>query len=177
MSPIRDPRFSHARWEETLKKDRDVSDRRGRLEYIKPTVILAAGGGAVMAIIALFGGGETDELSGPVSAAIYPVLLAIQLVFGVAGLWAASSLWLGGAGPLGLAVLRLAGIYAATDLVGYLVAPLAFVGWLIQIVCYLILLGWLFELDFGETVALALITFLLKLAGGTVIAVILSGVL
>lgn len=81
----------------------------------------------------------------------------------------------GGAGPLGLAILRLAGIYAAVDLLAVIIAPLFFVGWLIQLVCYVCLLAWLFELEVSESIALAVVTFLLKVGAGLILAATLAG--
>lgn len=77
--------------------------------------------------------------------------------------------------PLGLAILRLAGIYAATDLISLVVAPLMIVGWIIHVVCYVGLLAWLFDLQIAESVILAVITFVLKVAGGAVIVLMIYG--
>ena len=88
--------------------------------------------------------------------------------------WCPSYGW-GGAGPLGLAILRLAGIYAAVDLLAVIIAPLFFVGWLIQLVCYVCLLAWLFELEVSESIALAVVTFLLKVGAGLILAATLAG--
>ncbi len=137
MSPVHDPRFSRARWEERLAEDREASRRSDRAEYVKPLVMLLVGGGVVMGRLLLSPG----ETAAATTALLYPVLLAIELAFGVAGLWVVAKLWLGGAGPLGLAILRLAGIYTAVDLLAVIIAPLFFVGWLIQLVCYVCLLA------------------------------------
>ena len=94
---------------------------------------------------------------------------------GVAGLWLAAKLWLGGAGPLGLAILRLAGIYAMTDLIGIVVAPLLMVGWLIKIAVYVAMLAWLFDFEIAESIMVALITFVLKVIGAVAIASLITG--
>ncbi len=142
------------------------------MEYLKPLAMLLLGGGTVVAWLFLTPAVGAD---GPAAALRYPVVLAIELVFGVAGLWVVSKLWLGGAGPLGLAILRLAGIYTAVDLLAVIIAPLFFVGWLIQLVCYVCLLAWLFELEVSESIALALVTFLLKVGAGLILAATLAG--
>ena len=53
MSPVYDPRFSEARWEKTLQKDREASDQAARMEYIKPLVMLVLGGAVVMGVYLL----------------------------------------------------------------------------------------------------------------------------
>ena len=84
-------------------------------------------------------------------------------------------MWLGGVGPLGLAIVRLAGIYAATDLIAILAAPLLFLGWFVYLVCYVGLLAWLFDLEAIESIMLALITFVLKIIAGFAIISLLGG--
>lgn len=176
MPPIQDPRFSKARWNETLQEQREATERTGRMEYIKPLVMLVIGGGVVMALLTFAGSGDPDELSGPAAALLYPVRLVFALFFGVAGLWLAAKLWLGGVGPLGLAILRLAGIYAATDLIPIIAAPLQFLGWFVYLVCYVGLLAWLFDLEAIESMMLALITFVLKILASFTILSLLGGV-
>lgn len=99
---------------------------------------------------------------------MYPVIIAVELVFGLLGLWIAAKLWLGGVGPLGLGILRLAGIYAITDLIAMLVAPLMILGWFIRVVVYVGLLAWLFDLEPNDSIIVALITWLLKLVAWAV---------
>ncbi len=167
MSPIQDPRFSHAHKSQMRQQDRDASERAARMEYIKPTVMLLLGGGIVM--------GSALSSGGVGSALFYVLVITIELIVGVAGLWAASAIWLGGMGPLGLGILRLAGIYAMTDMITLFLGELAFVGWLIRLVCYVAMLAWLFDLDPAESILLAILTFVLKIGAGIAIAVILAG--
>ncbi len=145
------------------------------MEYTKPLVMLLVGGLVVMGLDLMTTPEDPDGISGLVLAAGYPIGLAIELAFGVAGLWIAATLWLGGAGPLGLAIVRLAGIYAMTDLIGIIVAPLAMVGWLIVVALYVVMLAWLFEFDIKESIMVALITFLLKFFAGIVIFSLIMG--
>ncbi len=177
MSPIQDPRFSSARKSQTLQQDRDAGERAARMEYVKPTVMLLLGGGIVMGYLLSSSGVGPDEMSGVGNALLYVLVISIELIVGVAGLWAASAIWLGGMGPLGLGILRLAGIYAMTDLIGLFLGELAFVGWLIQMVCYVAMLAWLFELDLGESIFLAILTFVLKIGAGFALGAILASVL
>ena len=169
MSPIQDPRFSHAHKSQMLQQDRDDSERAARMEYVKPTVMLLLGGGIVV--------GYLLSSSGVGSALLYVLVISIELIVGVAGLWAASAIWLGGMGPLGLGILRLAGIYAMTDMITLFLGELAFVGWLIRLVCYVAMLAWLFDLDPAESILLAILTFVLKIGAGIAIGVILAGVM
>ncbi|MCH8315264.1 MAG: hypothetical protein IIA64_04760 [Planctomycetes bacterium] len=169
MSPIQDPRFSHAHKSQMRQQDRDDSERAARMEYIKPAVMLLLGGGIVVSYLL--------SSSGVGGALLYVVVLSIELIVGVAGLWAASAIWLGGMGPLGLGILRLAGIYAMTDMIALFLGELAFVGWLIQLVCYVAMLAWLFDLDPAESILLAILTFVLKIVAGFAIAVILASVM
>ncbi len=175
MSPIHDPRFSSTRWKERLAESRAASEQAARTEYLKPLAMLLLGGGTVMAWLFLTPAQGADAPAAATVALLYPVVLAIELLFGVAGLWVVSKLWLGGAGPLGLAILRLAGIYAVVDLLAVIIAPLFFVGWLIQLVCYVCLLAWLFELEVSESIVLALVTFVLKVGAGLILAATLAG--
>lgn len=169
MSPIQDPRFSHAHKSQMRQQDRDDSERAARMEYIKPVVMLLLGGGIVVGSVLSSGSAG--------SALLYVLVLSVELIVGVAGLWAASAIWLGGMGPLGLGILRLAGIYAMTDMIALFLGELAFVGLLIQLVCYVAMLAWLFELDPAESILLAILTFVLKIVAGIAIAITLAGVM
>jgi hypothetical protein len=175
MSPVHDPRFSEARREKGTLLDQQAGEHAARLEYIKPLALLVVGGVAVMAVLLLRGTDDPDGASGAVRALVYPIGLALELAFGVAGLWVAAKLWLGGAGPLDLAILRLAGIYAMTDLIGIVVAPLQMVGWLITLVLYVVMIAWLFDFEVIESAFVALITFLLKVFAGVVIFSLITG--
>ena len=175
MSPITDPRYAASRREQ-FDKERADSDRDARMEYIKPLIMLLVGVGGVITWC-LANGDVVDEDGERTPAlgiaAIYLVVFAISLVCGVIGLWLASKLWLGGVGYLGLSILRLAGIYGVTDLVGMVVSGIPLLGWLIQAVVYISLLMWLFELEATESIMLALITFVVKIAATTVVMLIM----
>jgi hypothetical protein len=156
MSPIADPRYAEQR-RAAAAQEEALAQRSARMEYIKPLGLLALGGAIVMTSLALSEGSE--ERSGPMIAALYPVGLAFELVFGMVGLWLATKVLIDDAGPLPLALLRLAGVYACTDAVALMAAPLLGIGWLIKLAVYLGLLMWLFDLDTTESVLLAVITF------------------
>ncbi len=175
MSPVHDPRFTQPRRDEMLQSHREADEQTTRMEYIKPLVMLLVGGLVVMGLSIVTTPEDPDGTSGGVLAALYPIGLTIEVAFGVAGLWVAATLWLGGAGPLGLAVLRLAGIYAMIDLIGIIVAPLLIVGWMIVLVLYVVMLAWLFEFDLKESIMVAVITFLLKFLASVVIFSLVMG--
>jgi hypothetical protein len=177
MSPITDPRYAASRREQ-IDKEQSDSAREARMEYIKPLIMLLVGIGSVITWH-LANGDVVDEDGERTPAlgivAIYLVVFVISLVCGVIGLWLASKLWLGGVGYLGLSILRLAGIYAITDLVGMVVSGLPLLGWFIKAVVYVSLLMWLFELEATESIMLALITFVVKVAATIVVMLVMFG--
>ena len=165
MSPLIDPSYS-AKRQTVLQKEREESERATRMEYIKPLAMFAIG--IPIVIVVMLSEGDS-EISGMGLVFIYAVTFAFSLGAGVAGLWLASHLWLGGAGPLFLCILRLAGIYAITDAVGQFAGGLMMLSWLIPGVVYMALLMWLFELEPGESLILAMITYVLKVAAAVVL--------
>ena len=104
----------------------------------------------------------------------YPIWLAFEVVVGVAGLWVAAKLLLGGAGPLLLAIVRLAGLYAVSDAV-YVVIPLPIIGYLASVVVYIGLLASLFDFELGEAIAVGLITFVLKVLASWIVVAMFMG--
>lgn len=168
--PVADPRFAARRHQELLQET-SASSRATRLEYLKPLIMFFAGAGFVVIYTASTAGNK--ELSGAAFAGLYCIGFAIQLVVGFLGLWAASSLWLGGIGPFGLSMLRLAGIYGVFDAARILASPLSALGTILCLIMYVILLAWLFELELGDSIILALITFLIKIGVGFLIVLLL----
>jgi hypothetical protein len=165
MSPVQDPRFSAARREQIAEKDREMFERAARAEVTIPLAILGVCGIAVLGHDVLAAGWE--------GAAVRLVYYIIQLLLGVLGLWVAATLWLGGAGPLSLAVLRLAAIYTVYDLIliGATAMGLAFLAWFICAVVYISLLAWLFDLEWMDALILAVVTFVIKVAVGAALLV------
>ncbi len=172
MSPIEDPSFAARRHE---IRERELADagRAERAEYIKPLVMVVFGVGAVLTWNTLAPGMPAGLIAGMV----YLVVLVVSLIFGVAGLWVCCKLWLGGAGPFGLGVVRLAGVYGVTDLVGKLTETLSFMSFFIQAVVYVCLLAWLFELELMESIIVAIVTFLLKVMTAFVLALTIGTML
>lgn len=86
MSPVHDPRFTRPRRDENLQSHREADEQTARMEYIKPLVMLLVGGLVVMGLYMVTTPEDPDGTSGVVLAALYPIGLAIELAFGVAGL-------------------------------------------------------------------------------------------
>jgi len=176
MSPIADPRWARARREADEAMAREASEL-SRWEYLRPAAMLAVGMTGTMIWMVADPAARSSPNIGTLQVVVgYPIVVAFQVLFGIAGLWIASSLWLGGAGPLTLGVLRLAGIYTLTDLLDLLVAPLLLLGTLFSLAVYVGLLAWLFELDWREAIVVGLITFLLKTGVYLAILVVAVGV-
>ncbi len=173
MSPFVDPKRSPDRWKAILDQERAESVLAGRMEYYKPLALLIICGGIVTGHLA-YAGGDANA-SGLTLAALYPVILGVKLLVGVIGLWIACSLWLGGVGTLGLAILRLAGIYATADLVTLIAEPLMLLSWLIRVTVYVCLIAWLFDLDVRESIIVAIITWLLKVVTGAILVMAFAG--
>ncbi len=140
-----------------MERQEGEAERSARFEYVKPAIIGALCLPAAMTLAA-----TRSEL--PVASALgsYLAVYAIAVVAGVGALWLASVLLLGGAGPLGLGILRMAAAMAAFDsikfllganMVAILLAGLALVG----------LLMWLFEMDAEEAALVAIIIVVLNL--------------
>ena len=147
-----------------MDEDRRDAERAARIEYLKPLFMLVIGGSVVQVLLFTQEGWW---------ALAYPVVMLIELAFGVAGLWLSCKLLVGGVGYLGLAILRLAGIYAAMDVLGLFAANFGCIGLIIQLVIYVGLLAWLFEFEWRDAVIVAFVTFMIKLGAGLVLAMVL----
>jgi hypothetical protein len=102
------------------------------------------------------------------------VMLAFRVIFGVIGAFILSATVVGGMGFLGEAVLKLTAIYAVTTVTGYALAPLGFFSRIINLILFVGLVQWLFDLEGGEAWIFAIITGLLGIVGAF-IAVMLLG--
>jgi len=174
MSPIVDSRWTEARRKSAAKREA-AEDAEARKEWLIPLALLIAGVGVVItAAMVRESGGEADAPPPWLFALIYPVRLAIEVVIGMLGLWAACALWLGGAGPLGLGLLRLAGIYAIYDAI-VIAIPLGMISGIIGLLVYIGLLVKLFDLEAADAIMLVIITFVLKLGVGLGLMALLAG--
>lgn len=165
MPPIQDPRFSKARWNETLQEQREASERTGRKEYIKPLVMLGVCAPIALGLFVRLAW-SNPEVSAAAFAVVYPIGLGVSVAVGILALFIASQLILGGAGPLGLATLRIAGACAAHDvaylLLGGRVGLTAF-PFLTAVFIFVGLVVWLFEMDLSDAALVAIIILVLKL--------------
>lgn len=159
------------RWDRVLERQAVDAARAARREYFIPAAMLVLGVGVVLALrFILNGNAAPGALVGG-----YLIGLGIEVVVGVVGLFVAARLWLGGAGPLPLGILRLAGIYAVVDAVSIVVSPLLGFGWVIRLGVYLGLLSWLFDMDLRDSAMLGIITFALKIAVGFALVALAFG--
>jgi hypothetical protein len=156
-----------SRWDEILEDDSKATALAARWDFLKPLFLLLIGLGIVVGWLSHAGAEAADAaVAANTMAALvggYFLRLAVQVAVGVGGLWVAANLWLGGAGPLHLAFVRLAAIYVTVDVIWIALGGFAPAAFLVGLLSYLFLLMWLFELDLGESFMLALITFCLKL--------------
>jgi len=167
MSPVHDPRYSSSRWEKIAEKEREESARAARNEWVIPFAIAAVAGIVVFSI--------AFAAAGPEGPAIVLISRGIELVLGILGLWICATLWLGGVGPLGLAILRLAACYFTYDAIQMIGAlfEIPVIPWLIAVVVYISMLAWLFEIEWTDAFILAIVTGLIKVLAGVALAVLL----
>ena len=165
MPPIQDPRFSKARWNETLQEQREATERTDRMEYIKPLVMLGVCAPIALGLFVRLASSD-PEVSAAGFAVVYSIGLGVSVAVGILALFIASQLYLGGAGPLGLATLRIAGACAAQD-VAYLLlgggVRLTAFPFLTAVFIFVGLVVWLFEIDLSDAALVAIIILVLKL--------------
>ncbi len=155
MSPIHDPRFTQAH---TDARQADFADSRRivRWEYRKALLVLVGAIGATL-LLGIVG----TQSSIPIAL----LWLAIKLL---GGLWVAfialliaERLFLGDAGPKGLAALRLAAALAGAQATWLVVGAVPLYGIVLASIAYALLIVWLFEIDFVEALLLAAISWML----------------
>ncbi len=166
MSPIHDPRFSKVQRDRALHEEHAASERATRLEYIKPAVLLAVCGPLAMALFVRPALSDPD-ISAAGAALLYMGGFCISAIGGIIALVIASKLLIGGAGPLGLAVLRTAAAFGAHDVAyqllgggaGFYIYPLLF-----SLAVFVGVVAWLFDMDITESALVAIIMLFLKIA-------------
>ena len=156
----------------TLQTVRDKNERYAaemhRREYIKPAAWL--GVGVVGVAISLLIQGE------PLGVVLYGAGLFLEIVIGYAVFWCCQKWLIGDEAPFLLSILRLAGIYALTDLVGELAGllPIIIVPSLITFVAYMALLMDAFDLEFSDAWLLAILTGVTKFAVAVCVMLIVA---
>jgi hypothetical protein len=153
-----------SRWDDILAADSRAAVRAAWWDFIKPACIVLIG--LCIVIAWMSGAAESAEAPSAIGTLVagYLLRLAVQVAVGVAGLWILAHTWLGGAGPLHLAVVRLAAIYIVVDVIWIALSGFLLAAFVVGVFTYLGLLMWFFELEPAESLLLALITFFLKLA-------------
>lgn len=170
MTPYHDPHTATRRLERDEWMQREAS-RVELWEYLKPAIMLCVGFVGILLLFAMRGNGAAVEQMF-VSAIVFPIMLVVQIVVGVTALMIVSALWVGGAGPLFLGVLRLAGICAITNLVAVFLGPLGCFALPAVAFVYAGLIAWLFDMEWVDGLAVAVISFVLIVAASfTMIAV------
>ncbi len=134
--------------------------------------MIAIGGGLAAIVAGL--------AAGPLGIVAYAVRLMVLVPIGFAVYWILGILWFGFDAPLHVIILRLAAIYAVTDGVLILfshltfLGPLSFIiGGLAGILTYVGLHMELLELEIGEAILMAALTFIIRLAITFVLAALL----
>lgn len=166
MSPIYDPRFSKTQREEALQDDRAASERATRWESIKPLVLLALSLPIAIALSVQWAGASPDVSTASVIGR-YLLQFGLSVVLGMTALVVATKLMAGGAGPLRLAVPRIAGALAAFDVAYLLLGGNLQISMFPGLVAVFVLVGvvvWLFEMDLAEGALVGIIICVLKLA-------------
>lgn len=166
MSPIQDPRFSKVHKRETLQQDRDAGERAARMEYIKPLALLGIGLPIAIALVVQWAGPRPD-LSTASAAGRYLLQFGLSIALGMTALVVATKLMAGGAGPLRLAILRMAGALAVFDVTYLLLGGNLQITMFPGLVATFVLVGlivWLFEMDLAEGALVGIIVCTLKLA-------------
>ncbi len=166
MSPIYDPRFSKTKRDESLQLERDTSKQSTHFEYVKPLVIFGITFPFSLILVANSGGWDQDITTAS-ALCFFVINFGLSLLLAMVALLIAAKILIGGFGPIGLAVLRLASALAVFDVVLLLLGG----GWHFTIfpglVATILLAGmivWLFDFDLTEGALVAIIICVLKLA-------------
>lgn len=153
------------------ERDREDSARVARDSYLQPALMLLIGG---IIATALYAAHASQIGNSPAGGAIgYLISLAVTVPIGVLVFWFCCLIWIGFDAPIHLTALRLAGIYAVTDVVRglFLFVPLPWwaEGGVIGFI-YIGLLQQFLEMDYEDALIVGLITFIVKVATILIIA-------
>jgi hypothetical protein len=157
-----------SRWDRVVAHNRREAAKATFWHFVIPLGMLLAGFGVMTGLVTLPGADLAPQAPGA-----YALYLTVEVVVGVAVVWSAATLWLGGAGPLPLAVLRLAGVFAVLDALAALLAPLLELvpvpgaALIVHAGVLLALIGWQFDLNLRDALIVGVAAFALKL--GTVL--------
>jgi hypothetical protein len=159
MSPVHDPRYSKARWSGIRQAEQQDAEAIARMEYIKPLALVAAGVPIGMFL-------ATRGAAGAEAAVGWLVFLGLSIVLSMIALFIAARLFLGGGGPLGLEILRIAGAATVADAVYLLLAGGLFASVVSVVGASFVFVGlvvWLFDMDLEDAALLAIIIWVLRI--------------
>lgn len=146
-------------------KQRSMEDSRevAKWAYLKPLIMFAIG-----AVIMLAEQGAQGGLEG---ALHWVIRYAVEVPIGVAAFWLCCLTFLGFDAPMHLTAIRLAGIYAVTDVVALVAGfiPIPIVPMVIVLTVYIGLLMDTLDLDYQDALLLGLVSGAAKvLIGGAI---------
>jgi hypothetical protein len=151
------------------KEREEFSKDTARWAYLKPLIMFGIGAGIMLMV-----GGASQ---GGWGAALYLIKYAVEVPVGVLVFWLCCLVYLGFDAPMHLTALRLAGIYAVTDVVGLVAGfvPFPILPMVITLTVYIGLLMDLLDLDIQDAVILGFITGAAKMyAGGAIVYLLLT---
>lgn len=136
-------------------------------EYLYPGLLALASVMILFAATALFA-----EKVGQVMF-VLTLQVVVQVVLGVVGCFIAAALLGISFGPISSAIVKL----TATVLVPIAVMvmiPIEFVGWFIALICYWVLLAWLFSLEGRELVITVITLFVVRFIGWLILLPVIA---
>jgi len=146
-------RPSHERWRA------EDSKRTVKSAYQTPLLMFFIGLTAAFAIRA--GLAQHDGVPVQGVLVVYAVGFAVSYVIGLVVLAIAAKI-VGYAAPVGLTMIRLAGIYAVMDAINPLLMFIPILGWIVSIFIYVQLMMSLLELELQDAMILGVLTFAAK---------------
>lgn len=161
--PVYDERFSKTRQLDALEQDRAMAAEAMRMEWVKPLILTGIALPILLIMLASKGGEYIIA---------YLMLLGISLPLGVIALWVASAVLAGGAGPLGLACVRLLAVFAISDLALVIFGMTGCLAIVISAAVHVFLIMLLFDFETLEACIVWIVVFGMKFG----IALLLDGV-
>jgi hypothetical protein len=168
-----------------LKRGQLTEKQTLRQMYLIPLMLTGIGLGLTIlikfALAAIMGSSISTSpmVAGGEAILGYLILFPITIVVGFVVYVACSLMFLGFDEPLGVTFVRLAAVYALTDIAQAIIRPIPIFGWfsisfIIVGIVYVGLLMQLMELDFEDAWFIAVITFIVKLAVALIAAWVIA---
>ncbi|MCA9297400.1 MAG: hypothetical protein KC983_12805 [Phycisphaerales bacterium] len=169
MSPVQDPRFGGGSRLSVLDASRAAAEAEHARQRKITTVMLIVSLALFPVLAFSF---ATPELGAMAILLLLVISLVLRVVFGVIGAFILSATVVGGMGYLGEAVFKLTAIYAVTTVTGGLMSDFGFLANIINLIVFIGLVQWLFDLEGGEAWIFAVITGILGGAGAIIAGLI-----